>query len=46
MRCTPSKPNVRPARIDSSGNPGMGGGVGAADVFGENVLVVVMLVVP
>ena len=45
MRCTPSRPNASPAKIDSNGKPGIGGGVGGVAPVAVYVLVVVTLVV-
>ena len=45
MRCTPSRPNASPAKIDSNGKPGIGGGVGGVVPVAEYVLVVVTLIV-
>ena len=45
MKYTPSRPNASPARIDSNGKPGMGGGVGAVAPVAAYVLVEVTLVV-
>ena len=45
MRCTPRRPKASPARIDSNGKPGIGGGVGGVAPVTVYVLVVVTLVV-
>jgi hypothetical protein len=45
MKYTLSRPNASPARIDSNGKPGMGGGVGAVGPVVAYVLVEVTLIV-
>jgi len=45
MRCTPSRPNASPAKIDSNGKPGIGGGVGGVTPVAVYVIVIVWLVV-
>jgi hypothetical protein len=45
MRYTLSRPSASPARIDSNGKPGMGGGVGGVAPVVAYVLVEVRLIV-